>query len=326
MQLTPRGSPARLYVMQTNSPGRREMEEVGSDHAQKEVLCALLADVSIEVTPREPSVAEKLPQYFPPGVATHVTFLPDDDLVASQGTCIALRRAGYNPVPHITARNFPTQAQLEDHLARLSAEANLTRVLLISGDVDQPKGPFGESLDVLRTGLLAKYGVRACLLAGHPEGHPKVSEPAMDAALDEKIAVCREQGIAPEIVTQFSFEGAAIVNWLTHIRARHVDIPVRIGVAGPAGTATLLKFAMRCGVSNSLRALRRNVAGIGKLLGDTTPDELLADTAAGLAARALGPVVGLHLYMFGGTRKSAEWLGHARQRLETSGAEAAGAV
>ncbi|HEY4113981.1 MAG TPA: hypothetical protein VGM17_07955, partial [Rhizomicrobium sp.] len=255
----------------------------GTDNARADALRALLTDVSIEVTPREPSVAEKLPQYFPPGAATHVTFLPDDDLTASQDTCIALGHAGYLPVPHITARNFATLPLLEDHLARLSHGANVTRVLLIAGDVDQPRGVFGESLDVLRTGLLAKYGMRTCLLAGHPEGHPKVSETALDAALDEKIALCREQGIEPEIVTQFSFEGEAIVNWLAHVRARHVDVPVRIGVAGPAGTATLLKFGMRCGVGNSLRALRRNASGIGKLLGDITPDDLLGEVAAAVA-------------------------------------------
>jgi hypothetical protein len=50
------------------------------------------------------------------------------------------------------------------------------------------------------------------------------------------------------------------------------------------------------------------------LLGDTTPDDLLAEMAAGLARRELGPLVGLHLYMFGGTRKSAEWLIAARAR------------
>lgn len=294
----------------------------GTDDARADALRALLAEVSIEVTPREPSVAEKLPKYFPPGIATHVTFLPDDDLTASQATCIALHHAGYVPVPHITARNFATLPLLEDHLARLSHEANVTRVLLIAGDVDQPRGVFGESLDVLRTGLLAKYGVRTCLLAGHPEGHPKVSETALDAALNEKIALCREQGIAPEIVTQFSFEGEAIVNWLAHVRARHVDVPVRIGVAGPAGTATLLKFGMRCGVGNSLRALRRNASGIGKLLGDITPDDLLGEVAAAVAGGELEPIVGLHLYMFGGTRKSAEWLNGARARADVPAAVA----
>jgi methylenetetrahydrofolate reductase (NADPH) len=249
-------------------------------------------------------------------VTTHVTFLPDDDLTASQNTCIALRNAGYNPVPHITARNFTDATQLEQHVARLAGEAGITRVLLIAGDVDRPKGPFGESLDVLQAGLLARYGVRTCLLAGHPEEHPKVPEDAMDAALDGKIALCRKQGIQPEIVTQFSFEGEVIVRWLAHIRARHVDVPVRIGVAGPAGTATLLKFAVRCGVGNSLRALRRNASGIGKLLGDATPDDLLADVATGLATSELGPIAGLHLYMFGGTRKTAEWLAGARARAE----------
>jgi methylenetetrahydrofolate reductase (NADPH) len=285
---------------------------------QRRQLGALLSDASIEVTAREPKVAEGLREYFPPGIGVHVTFLPDDELSTCEETCIRLRRAGYNPIPHLTARNFTDAAQLEHHLARLSAEAQVERVLLIAGDVDAPRGAFGESLDVMYTGLLAKHGVRTCLLAGHPEGHPKVGDDVLDTALDEKIALAQQQGLQPEIVTQFCFESDAIVSWLEHIRERHVDVPVRIGVAGPASTAALLKFGIRCGIGNSLRALRRNAPGIGKLFGETKPDELLSDVADGLAARELGPLAGIHLYMFGGIRRTATWLSDFRAQAAQS--------
>jgi hypothetical protein len=44
--------------------------------------------------------------------------------------------------------------------------------------------------------------------------------------------------------------------------------------------------------------------------------------AAAVAGGELEPIVGLHLYMFGGTRKSAEWLNGARARADVPAAVA----
>jgi methylenetetrahydrofolate reductase (NADPH) len=118
-----------------------------------------------------------------------------------------------------------------------------------------------------------------------------------------------------EIATQFCFESEPVFDWLARIRALGIGVPVRIGVAGPAGTATLLKFGMRCGIGNSLRVLSRRTQ-LGKLIGNTSPDELVSALAAGLSERDLGPIAGIHLYLFGGARKTSEWLSAARLRAE----------
>ena len=286
--------------------------------ASTDTLSALLASASIEVTPREPGVVDTLRDRFAPGTDVHVTFLPDDSLDNAFETCVRLRRAGFNPIPHLTARNFTDRDSLDRQLARMRAEAAVTRALVIAGDVDRPRGAFAASLDVLATGLLEKHGLRDVLFAGHPEGHPVVADGMLDAALSEKIATARARGLAPQIVTQFCFEAEPVVRWLLRLRALGIDAPVRIGVAGPASTAALLKFAMRCGVGNSLRALRQRGGAIGKLMGDTTPEAVLADLASSRAPRELGPLAGIHLYMFGGARKTAEWLDAARRRAETA--------
>jgi methylenetetrahydrofolate reductase (NADPH) len=279
-----------------------------------EVLRRLLAQASIEVTAREPQVAESLRCQFGSGMDVHVTFLPDDAPRAVEDACIRLRQAGYNPIPHLAARNFADRRALERHLARLAEEAQVLRVLVIAGDIERPRGEFAASLDVLRTGLLEKHGIRSVLLAAHPEGHPAVAEAVLDAALTAKIACARERGLQAEIGTQFCFEAEPVLNWLARIRTLGIEVPVRIGVAGPAGTATLLKFGMRCGIGNSLRAVRQRGTQIGKLMGDASPDELLGTLAAGLSGRDLGPIAGIHLYMFGGVRKTSEWLSAARRR------------
>jgi methylenetetrahydrofolate reductase (NADPH) len=289
---------------------------MAADDIARSQLIELLADASIEVTPREPSIAQSLLQYFGPGMDVHVTFLPDDSPVNAAETCARLRDAGYNPTPHLTARNFTDVATFSAHLDRLSRDSKVNRALVIAGDVDRPRGDFTASIDLIRTGLIEKSGIRTVLIAGHPEGHPAVDNPVLDEALQVKVAALRERGLKIEIVTQFCFEAEPIVRWLTALRQAGIDVPVRIGVAGPAGTASLLKFAMRCGVGNSLRALRTRGSAIGKLMGDTTPEGLLVDLAGELAKRNLGPIAGIHLYMFGGVRKTSDWLNGARRRAE----------
>ncbi|MEJ0027090.1 MAG: hypothetical protein WDN01_13765 [Rhizomicrobium sp.] len=284
----------------------------------------LLASASIEVTPREPGVAETLRGHFAPGTDVHVTFLPDDSPDKAAETCVRLRHAGFNPIPHLTARNFPDRDFLERQLSRLSDKARVTRALVIAGDVDRPRGTFTSSIEVIATGLLERNGLRTVLIAGHPEGHPAVAGDVLDAALLEKVAAVRAHGLEPEIVTQFCFEAEPIARWLARLRSMGIDAPVRIGVAGPAGTASLLKFAMRCGVGNSLRALRQRGSAIGKLMGDTTPDALLGDLAKTLRAGNFGPIAGIHLYMFGGVRKTAQWLNGARAEAENAPRRIAG--
>ncbi len=291
---------------------------MAADDTATQQLTALLADASIEVTPREPSIAQNLLGHFGPGTDVHVTFLPDDNQVNAAETCVRLRNVGYNPTPHLTARNFIDVETFAKHLANLSRDAQVNRALVIAGDVDRPRGNFAASIDLIGTGLIERSGIRTVLVAGHPEGHPVVDNAVLDEALAVKVRVLRERGLQPEIVTQFGFEAEPIVRWLSHLRDLGIDAPVRIGVAGPASTASLLKFAIRCGVGNSLRALRTRGGAIGKLMGDTTPEGLLVDLAAQLAGRNLGPVVGMHLYMFGGVRKTSEWLNGARRRAENA--------
>ena len=87
---------------------------------------------------------------------------------------------------------------------------------------------------------------------------------------------------------------------------------MRIGVAGPAGAATLIKYAMRCGIGNSLRAVRTQTARLGALVGRYRA------RPGGARSRRRGAeldgVVGLHFFPFGGVAKTAKWLAQARGR------------
>src|SRR5262249_56238764 len=105
----------------------------------------------------------------------------------------------------------------------------------------------------------------------------------------------KEGQVAVDVVTQFCFEAAPILNWLGELRIAAIDLPVVIGLAGPASPATLMKFALRCGVGNSIRAVRNQIGRYGRLLTETGPDEVVRGLETAAKA-ATSPISGLHLF------------------------------
>ncbi len=114
----------------------------------------------------------------------------------------------------------------------------------------------------------------------------------------------RASGIRVDIVTQFCFEAAPILSWIGELQTRGIDLPVTVGLAGPATLATLTKFGLRCGVGNSMRALRGQIGRFGRLLTDNGPDDVVRGLLAA-AQDVTAPISGFHLFPFGGLRKSA---------------------
>ena len=86
-----------------------------------------------------------------------------------------------------------------------------------------------------------------------------------------------------------------------------IDLPIIVGLAGPATLATLTKFGLRCGIGNSMRALRGQIGRFGRLLTDTGPDDVMRGLYAA-PPTATASIAGFHLFPFGGLRKSANWL------------------
>ena len=103
-------------------------------------LAALLSSASVEISSRGHQLAE-LRDHFAAGTDVTITFLPGDNYRHNVETATALRRAGFNPVPHIAAREMASREALDDFLARARGEADVTRILLIAGDVAPRKGP-----------------------------------------------------------------------------------------------------------------------------------------------------------------------------------------
>jgi methylenetetrahydrofolate reductase (NADPH) len=282
-----------------------------TDQASSGKLAGLLSSASVEVSSRGHQLQE-LRDKFARGTDVTITFLPGDNYRHNVETASALRRAGYNPVPHIAAREMPSREALDDFLARTRGEADVTRVVLIAGDLALAKGPFRSSLDVCASGLIEARGVLSVSVAGHPEGHPYLSA----ANAFKVLEAWRDWGqltkIRVDVVTQFCFESGPILGWIGELDARGISLPVIVGLAGPATPATLTKFALRCGIGNSMRSLRSQIGRFGRLLTDTGPDDVMRGLQSAPKA-VTAPIAGFHLFPFGGLRKAGEWLRSYRQ-------------
>ncbi|HUN48070.1 MAG TPA: hypothetical protein VMU85_16180 [Stellaceae bacterium] len=281
------------------------------DSEQAARRTALMRGSSIEVSSRDDGALDQLADTLEPGAAVYINHAAGDTHHGIVAAAARLRRAGFLPVPHIAARRLASFTQLRDFLARARGEAEVEQVLVIAGDADHPTGPFDSSLDILRTGLLQQHGIRRVGIAGHAEGHPKIAAAALDRALRDKLALAHRDGLAPFVVTQFCFEAAPILAWIERLAAVGFDVPVRIGLAGPASVASLAKFAVRCGIGNSLRALVGRQTSIARLVTETGPEPVIAALAA---ARLPAMVEGLHFFTFGGTARTAAWRRHRIER------------
>jgi methylenetetrahydrofolate reductase (NADPH) len=267
---------------------------------------ALLSSASVEVSSRGHQLQE-LRNNFRPGTDVTITFLPGDNYRHNVDTAKALRRAGYNPVPHIAAREMATREALDDFLARACGEAGVSRILLIAGDIALARGPFRSSFDICSSGLIEARGISSVSVAGHPEGHPYLADANAFTALQAWLDWGRQAKIQVDVVTQFCFESAPILGWIGELDARGIDLPVIVGLAGSATPATLMKFALRCGVGNSMRSLRGQIGRFGRLLNDTGPDEVMRGLRSAPAS-AVASIAGFHLFPFGGLRKTGAWL------------------
>ena len=287
-------------------------------------IAALAKGYSLEVSSRSARDLDACLTHIEKGSDVYINFIAGDDLGAKVRCAAALRASGFHPVPHIGARHLKSAAALDDLVARLAGEAGVDRALLIAGDAAVPAGPFESSVAVLASGVLQRHGFRAAGFAGYPEGHPQIAAASLKRALAEKLKRAAEQGIDPYIVTQFCFEPAALTAWLAALRADGVTIPVRIGLAGPANVATLVRFAIRCGVTNSIRALTARADRFLRLVSDSAPDALVRGIAeaAGADPALLAGVAGLHFFPFGGVAKTARWanaLKRGRFRIGSGG-------
>jgi methylenetetrahydrofolate reductase (NADPH) len=214
-------------------------------------------------------------------------------------------------MPHLPARIIADEKVLRDWIDRYQGEAGIDQALLLAGGVEKPHGKFHCSMQLMETGLFDKAGFKRLHVAGHPEGNkdidPDGSDRSVMDALRWKQAFSRRTDANMALATQFCFEAKPVIAWVERLQREGIDLPVHIGIAGPAKLQTMIKFAMTCGVGASLRVLQRRATDVAKLVLPFTPEEILTELAIHKANNPGFGIAQVHFFPLGGITKTAEF-------------------
>jgi methylenetetrahydrofolate reductase (NADPH) len=262
---------------------------------------------SIEVTPAGATKIDSFADCLAPDTTVNVTFLPGSDPMDTVAVAERLHNEGMNPVPHLAARSLRDTDQLDTLLAAYTSRCGVNEVLVIGGGVDQPVGAFSDSMQVLDSGLIQRYGIQTVGVAGHPEGSPDITQSEIADALAAKNALAKRDGLNMYIETQFCFEADIVLAWERDVRGAGNALPIRIGIPGPATIKTLFRFAQISGIGPSMRFISKQARNVAKLMTVQSPHLLLADLAAGMAADPDCLIQHFHFYPFGGFAKTAAY-------------------
>ena len=272
-----------------------------------DTLSSAAANWSIEVTPAGASKVQSFSDILAPKTAVNVTFLPGSDPQDTYFVAKRLHDEGMKPIPHIAARSVKNIKHLEKLVSTLSKKAFVKEVLVIGGGVGNPIGEFDSSMQILKTGILQANGITKIGVAGHPEGSPDISDDAIRQALYEKNELAVKEKLQMYIETQFCFEADMVLAWEKKIREDGNQLPVRIGIPGPATIKTLFRFAQISGIGPSMKFIAKQARNVAKLMTVQSPHHLIAGLAKGMAADKACLIKYFHYYPFGGFVRTAKY-------------------
>ena len=274
-------------------------------------LESFLKGYSIEVMPRTAKKISSFKEILPKDTRVYIAHLegtPIKDMVA---TARRVAREGYPVMPHLPARIIKDQVTLKDWLNQYRGEADVDQALLLAGGVAKPHGDFESSMQLLETGLFDQMGFNRLHIAGHPEGNkdidPDGSTKNVQEALLWKQKFSERTDADMALATQFTFEAAAVIKWVDNVKAAGIDIPIHIGIAGPAKLQMLIKFAFACGVGASIKVLQKRAMDVTKLLLPYEPIQVLTDLANHKAKNPDFNITNVHFFPLGGIKKNAIW-------------------
>ncbi|TNC72024.1 methylenetetrahydrofolate reductase [Rubellimicrobium roseum] len=287
---------------------RRKAE---SPAAPSEATPRFLSGWSIEVMPRTAEKVEDFRAILPPGTRVYIAHIDGTAIEDMVATAKRIAAQGFDVMPHFPARSIADRAMLSDWIARYQGEAGITEGLILAGGRKDPLGEFQSSMDLLETGLFDHHGFQRLHLAGHPEGNKDIDPDGSDRmvmeALRWKQAFAQRTGAKLALATQFCFDAKPVIAWVDRLQAEGIELPVHIGIAGPAKLQTLIKFAIACGVGPSLQVLQKRAMDVTKLLLPYEPNDVVDQLAAHKAANPSFGIEQVHIFPLGGISTAATW-------------------
>ena len=266
-----------------------------------------LNEFSIEVTPRAVAKIENLSDLIPSGTLiyiAHIEGTPIDEMVK---TARKINDQGYTTMPHFPARIIKDKNTLKDWILKYQNEANVYNALLLGGGVNKPYGEYDSSIQLIESELFDLAGFKKLYIAGHPEGNkdidPDGSTKNVDEALSWKNKFKDRTDADMAITTQFCFDSKTVINWANDIKDKGIDIPVHIGIAGPAKLQTLLKYSLECGVGASIKILQKRAMDLKKLLLPYRPTSILTELAEYKSDNPNFNIEKVHFFPLGGVKQ-----------------------
>jgi len=205
-----------------------------------------------------------------------VTWLPTEGKETVIAKTAELHRQGHRPVPHIAAHKVKDAA---DAHAIAAAVAPCTRkVFLIRGGGRQ-EGAFATVAELLATGAFQGFEIG---VGGFPDGNGPLSYEACREILRGKAAY------AGYVVSQWSLDETALARFLDDS-----PLPVYLGVPNRCSMRQLLRFAVLCGVENSVKGVLANPANLARFMLGFDPGHLVR------AFQGHPRLAKFHVYAFG---------------------------
>ena len=294
----------------------------GSKHINKDVsnhLKLFLNNFSIEVMPRTAAKIESFNDILPKNTRIYIAHIEGVPIQEMISTAKRIQSEGFAVIPHFPARIIENKVILEDWIKAYQEEANIDQALILAGGVDKPHGIFENSMQLVETELFSKYNFKNLYFAGHPEGNkdidPDGTEKNVTDALVWKQKLNERTDINLALTTQFCFDSKPVIKWANELNKNGINIPIHIGVAGPAKLQTLIKFSIACGVGASLKVLHKRAKDIKKLLLPFEPNEFLETLALHKKNNPDFNITNIHFFPLGGIKTTSNWIKNATRKL-----------
>ena len=267
---------------------------------------------SIEVIPRSAAKIESFADLLPKNTRVYLAHLETEDISAMIATAKRLNREGFTVMPHIPARLIQNQATLNDWISMYQNEAGVDEALLLAGGSKKPVGDFDSSIQLIESGLFDKAGFKRLHVAGHPEGSkdidPSGGTKSVTEALSWKQEFSKRTDASMGIATQFCFDADVVKKWADSIKENGIDIPIHIGIAGPAKLQTLLKFSVECGIGPSMKVLTKRAKDLTTLLLPYKPIQILNELAEYKSKDPESNIEQVHFFPIGGIKQTVDWI------------------
>ena len=242
-----------------------------------------ISGYSIEVLPRSAAKIDSFRDALPKNTRVYIAHLETEDISAMVATAKRIHDEGFAVMPHIPARMISSKEMLHDWISMYQNEAGVDEALLLAGGLKKPVGDFISSMQLIESGLFDQAGFKRLHVAGHPEGSKDIDPGGgiknVTEALSWKQEFSKRTDASMAIATQFCFDAGVVKKWADSIKANGIDIPIHIGIAGPAKLQTLLKYSIECGIGSSMKVLTKRAKDITKLLLPYNPTQILNELA-----------------------------------------------